>query len=75
MCFPSFAATGLGDRDFAFGLLRPSAWPWFLGTAFGANGEGSFGQLRDWLRQLIGACDRIEKFVNAATPCPAPSSS
>ena len=74
--FPSVAATGLGDRDFAYGLLKAQSVAVVPGTAFGANGEGfvraSFATGYD---QLVEACDRIERFVNATTPCSAPSSS
>jgi aminotransferase len=74
--FPSVAATGLGDRDFAYGLLKAQSVAVVPGTAFGANGQGfvraSFATGYD---QLVEACDRIERFVNATTPCSAPSSS
>jgi aminotransferase len=74
--FPSVAATGLGDRDFAYGLLDSQRVAVVPGTAFGENGRGfvraSFATGYD---QLVEACDRIERFVNTATPCSAPSSS
>jgi aminotransferase len=74
--FPSIAATGLGDRDFAYGLLNAQSVAVVPGTAFGENGAGfvraSFATGFD---QLVEACDRIERFVNTATPCSAPSSS
>ena len=74
--FPSVAATGLGDRDFAYGLLNSQNVAVVPGTAFGENGRGfvraSFATGYD---QLVEACDRIERFVNTATPCSAPSSS
>jgi aminotransferase len=74
--FPSVAATGLGDRDFAYGLLESQSVAVVPGTAFGENGRGyvraSFATGYD---QLVEACDRIERFVNTATPCSAPSSS
>jgi aminotransferase len=74
--FPSVAASGLGDRDFAYGLLDSQRVAVVPGTAFGENGRGfvraSFATGYD---QLVEACDRIERFVNTATPCSAPSSS
>jgi len=74
--FPSVASTGLGERDFAYGLLSAQNVAVVPGTAFGENGKGfvraSFATGYD---QLVEACDRIERFVNATTPCSAPSSS
>ena len=74
--FPSVASTGLGDRDFAYGLLDAQSVAVVPGSAFGENGKGfvraSFATGFD---QLVEACDRIERFVNTATPCSAPSSS
>jgi len=74
--FPSVASTGLNDRDFAYGLLESQRVAVVPGTAFGENGRGyvraSFATGYD---QLSEACDRIERFVNAAVPCPEPSSS
>jgi aminotransferase len=74
--FPSVASTGLSDRDFAYGLLNSQSIAVVPGSAFGENGRGfvraSFATGFD---QLVEACDRIERFVNTATPCSAPSSS
>jgi aminotransferase len=74
--FPSVASTGLNDRDFAYGLLNAQSVAVVPGAAFGENGRGfvraSFATGYD---QLVEACDRIERFVNTATPCSAPSSS
>jgi aminotransferase len=74
--FPSVASTGLDDHDFAYGLLNSQSVAVVPGTAFGENGRGfvraSFATGYD---QLVEACDRIERFVNTATPCSAPSSS
>ena len=74
--FPSVASTGLGDRDFAYGLLKAQSVAVVPGTAFGEGGRGfvraSFATGFD---QLVEASDRIERFVNTATPCSAPSSS
>ncbi len=74
--FPSIASTGLNERDFAYGLLKAQSVAVVPGTAFGENGRGfvraSFATGYD---QLVEACDRIERFVNATAPCSAPSSS
>jgi aminotransferase len=74
--FPSVAATGLGEREFAYGLLDAERVAVVPGTAFGENGRGfvraSFATGYD---QLVEACDRIERFVNTAKPCSVPSSS
>jgi aminotransferase len=74
--FPSIASTGLGERDFAYGLLESQSVAVVPGSAFGEGGRGfvraSFATGYD---QLVEACDRIERFVNTATPCSAPSSS
>jgi aminotransferase len=70
------ASTGLGDREFAYGLLDSQRVAVVPGAAFGENGRGfvraSFATGYD---QLVEACDRIERFVNTVTPCSAPSSS
>ncbi|HKB92086.1 MAG TPA: pyridoxal phosphate-dependent aminotransferase, partial [Opitutaceae bacterium] len=62
--FPSIAATGLNERDFAFGLLEKEKVAMVPGSAFGENGKGfvraSFATGYD---QLIEACDRIERYV------------
>jgi aminotransferase len=74
--FPSVASTGLGDREFAYGLLDSQGVAVVPGGAFGEGGRGfvraSFATGYD---QLVEACDRIERFVNTTTPCSAPSSS
>lgn len=62
--FPSVAATGLSDRDFAYGLLESEKVAVVPGGAFGANGAGfvraSFATSYEHLGE---ACDRIERFV------------
>jgi aminotransferase len=74
--FPSVASTGFSDRDFAYGLLDAQKVAVVPGGAFGPSGRGfvraSYATGYD---QLVEACDRIERFVNTATPCSAPSSS
>jgi aminotransferase len=74
--FPSVASTGLGERDFAYGLLKAQAVAVVPGSAFGDGGKGFVrASFATGYEQLVEACDRIERFVNAASPCPAPSSS
>jgi aminotransferase len=62
--FPSVAATGLGDKEFALGLLEAEKVAVVPGTAFGANGAGfvraCFATSDE---QLIEACLRIERYV------------
>ena len=74
--FPSVSTTGLSDRDFAYGLLNSQSVAVVPGTAFGENGRGFVrASFATGFEQLVEACDRIERFVNTATPCSAPSSS
>ena len=64
--FPSVSATGLGEKDFALGLLQAEKVAMVPGTAFGANGAGfcraCFATGYD---QLIEASDRIERHVQS----------
>ena len=72
--FPSVASTGLGDRDFAYGLLNSQGVAVVPGSAFGENGRGFVrASFATGFEQIVEACDRIERFVNTATPCSAPS--
>jgi aminotransferase len=74
--FPSVASTGLSDHDFAYGLLKAQSVAVVPGAAFGENGRGFVrASFATGYEQLVEACDRIERFVNTATPCSAPSSS
>ncbi len=74
--FPSIAATGLADREFAYGLLESQRVAVVPGAAFGESGRGFVrASFATGYEQLVEACDRIERFVNTATPCSAPSSS
>ena len=74
--FPSVAATGLGDREFAYGLLDSERVAVVPGSAFGEGGRGFVrASFATGYEQIIEACDRIERFVNTTTPCSAPSSS
>ncbi len=62
--FPSVAATGLSDREFAYGLLEAEKVAVVPGGAFGADGAGfvraSFATGYD---SLIEACDRVDRYV------------
>ena len=62
--FPSVAATGLSEKEFALGLLQGERVAMVPGSAFGANGAGfcraCFATGYD---QLIEASDRIERYV------------
>jgi aminotransferase len=67
--FPSIAATGRTDREFAYGLLEAEKVAVVPGGAFGPAGEqfvrASFATGYD---QIIEACDRIERFVQGPAP-------
>jgi aminotransferase len=62
--FPSVAATGRDDRDFAYGLLEAERVAVVPGRAFGPDGHGfiraSFATGYD---QIVEACNRIERYV------------
>jgi aminotransferase len=62
--FPSVAATGLSDRDFALGLLESEKVAMVPGSAFGANGAGFCRAcFATGHEPLIAAADRIERYV------------
>jgi aminotransferase len=64
--FPSIKATGLSERDFAYGLLERHKVAMVPGTAFGPDGAGFVrASFATGYEQLIEACDRIERFVQA----------
>ena len=64
--FPSVAVTGLTEKDFAIGLLQQHKVAVVPGTAFGANGAGHVRAcFATSYEQLVEACDRIERFVQA----------
>jgi aminotransferase len=64
--FPSVAATGLTERDFAFGLLEKECVAVVPGTAFGENGRGFVRAcFATAYEQLIEACTRIERYVHS----------
>jgi aminotransferase len=62
--FPSVAGTGLGDQEFAYGLLEAERVAVVPGGAFGPDGRGfiraSFATGYD---QIVEACDRIDRYV------------
>ena len=64
--FPDVSGTGLGERDFAMGLLEAEKVAIVPGTAFGPNGAGfcraCFATSYD---HLIEAATRIEKYVQS----------
>jgi aminotransferase len=63
--FPSVAATGLGARDFAYGLLEKEHVAVVPGSAFGENGRGFVrASFATSYERLVEACDRIERFVS-----------
>jgi aminotransferase len=64
--FPSVAATGQGERDFAFGLLEKERVAVVPGSAFGENGCGFVrASFATGYEQLVEACTRIERYVSA----------
>ena len=68
--FPSIAATGMAEKDFAVNLLREERVAVVPGTAFGACGAGfvraCFATGYD---QLTEAMDRVERFVAKSSVC------
>ncbi len=65
--FPSVASTGLGEKEFATGLLTAEKVAVVPGSAFGENGIGHVRAcFATSYEQLIVACDRIERFVQGA---------
>jgi len=69
--FPSIAATGLGERDFAYGLLEAERVAVVPGSAFGENGRGFVrASFATGYPQLIEACDRIERYVQKLAAAP-----
>jgi len=62
--FPNVAATGLSERDFAYGLLEKERVAVVPGSAFGENGRGFVrASFATSYEQIVEACDRIERFV------------
>jgi len=64
--FPSVAATGLTEKEFAVGLLEREKVAVVPGAAFGPNGAGHVRAcFATAYEQIIEACNRIERFVAA----------
>ena len=64
--FPSVAATGMSEKDFAVGLLQAERVAVVPGTAFGTNGAGFVRAcFATSYEQLIVATDRIERYVGS----------
>jgi aminotransferase len=64
--FPSVAATGLDERDFAYGLLEAQHVAVVPGTAFGNSGHGFVRAcFATGYEQIIEACDRIDRYVQS----------
>src|SRR3954466_1674443 len=64
--FPSVTASGLSEKDFAVGLLQKQKVAVVPGLAFGENGRGHVRAcFATSYEQIIEACDRVERFVNA----------
>jgi len=62
--FPDVSKTGLGEKDFALGLLEAEKVAMVPGTAFGANGAGFCRAcFATSYEQLIEASNRIERYV------------
>ena len=62
--FPSVAATGLGDREFAYGLLEAERVAVVPGGAFGPDGRGFIrASFATGYEQIVEACDRIDRYV------------
>jgi aminotransferase len=62
--FPSVAATGLDEREFAMGLLDRERVAMVPGSAFGENGRGFMrASFATGYEQLVEACTRTERFV------------
>jgi aminotransferase len=69
--FPSVQATGLGEKDFAVGLLQAERVAVVPGAAFGANGAGFVRAcFATSYEQLIEAADRIDRYVQSLARAP-----
>ena len=64
--FPCVGGTGLGEREFAFGLLDKERVAMVPGTTFGEGGKGFVrASFATSYEQLVEACVRIERYVNS----------
>ncbi len=62
--FPSVAATGLTEKEFAYGLLDAEKVAVVPGSAFGPDGRGFVrASFATGYESLLEACDRIDRFV------------
>jgi len=62
--FPAIGATGLGEKEFAIGLLEKERVAVVPGAAFGSNGVGHVRAcFATSYEQIIEACNRIERYV------------
>ena len=66
--FPDISQTGLGEKDFALGLLQAEKVAIVPGAAFGENGRGFCRAcFATSYEQLIEASNRIERYVQSLT--------
>ena len=64
--FPDVTSTGLTEGEFAVGLLQQHKVAVVPGVAFGENGRGHVRAcFATAYEQIVEACDRVERFVNA----------
>jgi aminotransferase len=64
--FPDVSVTGLSEKDFAVGLLEKQKVAVVPGMAFGENGRGHVRAcFATSYEQLIEACNRVERYVQA----------
>jgi aminotransferase len=64
--FPNVTASGRTEKEFAVGLLQQQKVAVVPGTAFGDGGTGHVRAcFATSYEQIVDACDRIERFVNA----------
>jgi aminotransferase len=64
--FPNVTASGRTEKEFSIGLLQQEKVAVVPGTAFGDGGNGHVRAcFATSYEQIIVACDRIERFVNA----------
>lgn len=67
--FPDVTPTGLGEKEFAVGLLKAERVAVVPGSAFGENGYGFVRAcFATAYEQIATACDRIERHVNERRP-------
>jgi len=64
--FPFVGGTGMNEREFAFGLLDKERVAMVPGTAFGEGGRGYVRAcFATGYEQIVEACTRIDRYVNA----------